>query len=340
VHPTILLDTAILKANAIAWAQHAGVPVRAVVKADAYGWGVAAVVRSLEQAVDGFVVGDLDEFVRVRALTTRQVTILGDVPQDELERVLGAGGLANVSSPAALATAAAWARRSTRRARVRVGVRNAAGWAGLAPDDAIALAPALAAAPLDVELWAHITDPAAASEQRTAFAKVHDAFVAAGVRVVGTDLESTMPLAAGGASGGSVRVGIGLFGFRYVNGPQDVRCALTVRAPIVQEFAAQGQRAGYGGARAPAEGRIAVLRLGYADGFPRGAWPELGILAVGMQYTIVTSPGGWTTPTVKLLGSDSDLDAFALGAGIGPHELVIRLGHGRSERAHPGAGAR
>jgi alanine racemase len=335
-----LLDTAILRANAAAWAERAAVPVRAVVKADGYGWGFAPVVRALEQAVDGFVVGDLDEFVRVRALTTRQVTILADVPQDELERVLGAGGLANVSSPAALAVAAAWARRSMRRAKVRVGVRNAAGWAGLSVDEAKALAPALAAAPLDVELWAHITDPSAASEQRAAFNDVHDAFIEAGVRVTGTDVESTLPLSAGPPSGRTVRVGIGLFGFRFVHGPRGVRSALSVTAPIVQQFAAQGQRVGYGGARAPSEGRLAVLRLGYADGFPRGAWPELGILAVGMQYTIVTSPGGWTTPTVKLLGSDSDLDAFATGAGIGPHELVIRLGHGRSERAHPSAGAR
>jgi len=340
VHPTIVFDPVVLRANAKAWGDRAGVPLRAVVKADGYGWGFAPVVRALEPVVDGFVVGDLDEFVRVRALTTRSVTILADVPPGELERVLGAGGLANVSSAEALTAANIWARRSGRRARVRIGVRNALGWAGMAPEEVQALGPALAASVLDVELWTHITDPAAEAEQRATFESVRASLGDAGARVVGTDVESTQPL-AGGPSGGRVaRVGIGMFGVRYAGGPVGVRCALSVRAPIVQEVAARGQRVGYGSTRAPDDGVVAVVRCGYADGFPRGSWPDLGVLAVGMQYTIVTSAAGWPEGVVRLVGVDTNLDSFAAGAGIDPHELVVRLGQGRAERANPPAGAR
>src|SRR5581483_11240465 len=139
-------------------------------------------VRALEPVADGFVVADLDEFVRVRALTTRPVTVLADVATSELGRVLDAGGLPNVSSPGALAAATAWSGRTGRRARVRVGIRNSLGWAGVNPQDVGAFAPALAAAPLDVELWTHITDPRAEAKQRSAFEAAQSALRAAGVR--------------------------------------------------------------------------------------------------------------------------------------------------------------
>lgn len=337
MRPTIALDVAVLRANARAWREQAGVPLRAVVKANGYGWGFGTVVRALEPVVDGFVVADLDEFVRVRSLTTRPVAVLADVVPSELGRVLDAGGLPNVSSAEALAAAVAWSRRSGRRARVRVGIRNSAGWAGLTPEGASSLASALAAAPLDIELWTHLTDPAAYEEQRATFEGASGTLRAAGARVVGTDIESSQPLAGQRAAGQSVRVGVGTFGFRFGTGPP-LRSAISVTAPLVERLPACGQRIGYGSVRAPSDGWLAVLRCGYSDGFPRGSWPDLGILSVGMQYTIVTSLGGWDAGSVKLVGAETDLDHLAAGAGIGEHELVLRLAHGRTDHSNSLAG--
>jgi hypothetical protein len=131
---------------------------------------------------------------------------------------------------------------------------------------------------------------------------------------------------------------VGLFGVRYA-AAVPLRSAISVRAPVVERLAARGQRVGYGGARAPVEGQLAVVRCGYGDGFPRVAWPERGILSVGMQYTIVTRVAGWEESGVQLVDAETDLDRFAATAGIGAHELVVRLGQGRAQHAHLLAGS-
>ena len=60
---SVWVDLAVVRANAQRVAAAVGVPVLAVVKADAYGLGAAAVARAIHDVVGGFVVFGLDEAI-------------------------------------------------------------------------------------------------------------------------------------------------------------------------------------------------------------------------------------------------------------------------------------
>ncbi|MGH7706841.1 MAG: alanine racemase [Vulcanimicrobiaceae bacterium] len=330
--PQIGLDASILRANARAWARHARVPVRAVVKSDGYGWGAARIVGPLNDLVDAFMVADLAEFDCVRALTDRPIALLGDVPPATIGRVLDAGGIPTISSTDGLAAVRSWRVERDRPARVRVGLRPAVAWSGFDADELRALAPQFAAADCDLECWTHVTDPGFEAGQRAALTEAVAILRAAGARVVATDVESTLPLARQPSTESTVRIGVGLFGARLGAGPGELRCAIVVRAPLIRAEPARGQLVGYGTLRAPMAGFLAVVRCGYGDGFPRvrpGAAEP--ILSVGMQYAVLCATLKFNGPDLELLGSGSDIDALADAAGIAPQEAVVRLGVGANQ---------
>src|ERR1700681_3985235 len=201
------LDLATLRANARAWSAHAGVPLRAVVKSDGYGWGIGEVVRALDDDVAGYDVIDLDEFERVRAVSGRPVAILGEVPADRVAATLAAGGIPNLTDLEAISAADAWARSNGSRARVRLGLRSALAWSGIDADQIGPFATRLAGAELDVECWTQLTDRSLFALQRDTFARAVAGLRAAGVSVVATDVDATAALASGVSSGvATVRV--------------------------------------------------------------------------------------------------------------------------------------
>jgi len=320
VGPDKQLDGAVLRANVAAFAA-LGAPVAAVVKNDGYGWGARRLARELDGVVESYVVGDLDELAALRPATAKPVRLLSDAPPGVLGRVLDLGGIANVSTRAALAEAAAEAGRRG-GLTVRVGVLDGALWSAIAPEDAPAFATAVAEAGLTVELWTHISSAARAGAILDSFLAAQRSFEAAGVRVVSLDAASTSA-ARRGLAFDRLRVGVGLFGSR-LGASVDTACALRVEAPIVRRIA-QDERAwaGYGDTPIPANRTAVVLRCGYGDGLPRGFSGSADILSVGMQYTVrLTSED---RDPCELIGRDDDVDALAARAGISPHELVIGL---------------
>lgn len=324
---TVTVDGSILKANARAWKKHAGAALRAVVKSDGYGWGIATVAGAIDDEVDGYCVVDLAEFGALRRVTVKPIALLGDVPAGEIARVLDAGGIPNVSESEAIAAAGAWARERGTRARVRAGLRNAAAWAGVDERDAEPFAAALAREMLDVECWTHFTDPSLAQAQRAAFARFVETLRSAGVAIAGCDVDATASCAADPAANAvCARVGVGLFG-SGASRVAGLACALAVRAPIVRVVPAEGQLAGYGLTRAPREGYLQIVRCGYGDGFPRIAEPFGSLLTVGMQYTVTVSAARSESAFADLITQATDLDALAAAARLGPHEVVVRLGH-------------
>src|SRR3990167_378519 len=62
----------------------AGTRLIAVVKANAYGHGLAEVVKTVASEVDAFAVDDLDELAAIRRLTNQPVLVLGYVPCSQL----------------------------------------------------------------------------------------------------------------------------------------------------------------------------------------------------------------------------------------------------------------
>lgn len=328
MRPVITLDPQTITSNFRALQTFAGVPVRPVIKSNGYNWGYKALIEPLDALCDAYCVADLEEALQARRFTRKPMILLGNIRPDELPRALDAGAVPTIGSLEEIRAVSAWAQTRGVRARVRVGVFSAAGWSGIDLSAVAALAEDLGASPIDLEVWTHVTDPQTAERQAERLAQAVHLVRNGGGRVTGTDLASTYPLAASGAMGSSVRVGIGLFGSTGESKVSGVRCALRIEAPVVRvEQIAAGTNVGYGAYKLEQNGYVLTARCGYADGLPKGLASTSDILSVGMQYAILRSgePDGKTH--VTLLGPHSDLDAFAAAARAGAHEIVTALGN-------------
>jgi alanine racemase len=205
---------------------------------------------------------------------------------------------------------------------VRIGIVDAAGWSGIAPQDAAAIGARCAGAGLQVELWTHITSATRRSDALRAFAACVSAFAASGATIAGTDVASTA-WASAGFAGTRMRIGAGLFGARLGAGA-DLRCAIRVDAPVVDWFAPGTlDWAGYGDVAIPADRGVAILRCGYGDGLPKKLAGDDDILSVGMQYTIRLADN--PSREHALIDHRSDLDQLADRLDVGPHELITGL---------------
>jgi alanine racemase len=329
MRPDISLDTTVVRQNALAWRDFTGVPLRAVIKGDGYGWGFARLIRACEGIAEAFCVADADELRLVRRHTDAPVIILGSVEPDRLAEVVHNNGVPSISTTTELAIVRDILAQDGRPFRVRVGLRAAAAWSGLSLREWATFAPALAQAGAEVELWTHVTDFNARAEQAQNFHEAMRAAEAAGVRLAGTDIASTVPAAVDGPQGTSVRIGVGLFGATGGPAVPGVSCALSVIAPVVRiERHSPGTRLGYGGTMLRMAESIATARCGYADGLPNTLAGADDILSVGMQYvTARASRLDSTASELVLLDRSSNLDAFAAQCGRLPHEIVTAFGN-------------
>ena len=329
MQPDLSLDLRTVTENARAWRAHAGVPLWAVIKGEGYGWGYGPLIRALEGVAAGYCVADAQELHEVRKHTQAPVIILGSVEPDELAQVYRAGAQPTIGTPIELEIAQKVFGALGKPLRVRVGVRPAAAWSGLSLEAIRTFAPALAQAGAAVSLWTHFTSFANRYEQLETFRAALEAMRAAGVSIESTDVASTFPLAADGAQGSLVRVGVGLYGATGGFAVAGVRCALRVSAPIVRlERHSAGTRLGYGGTMLVDGETVATARCGYADGLPKGLEGADDILSVGMQYVTVRATRIEASERqLVLLDGQTDLDAFAARCGRLPHEIVTAFGN-------------
>ena len=329
MEPDLTLDLEAVTANARAWRARSGAALYAVVKGEGYGWGMRPLVRALEAVADAYCVADAGELRKLRKHTQKPAIVLGGVEPGDLAEVYRLGAQPSIGTPMELEIAKNVFAELDSPVRVRVGVRPAAAWTGLSLEGLRTFAPALAAAGAHVRLWTHITDLENRREQIETFRAGLDTMRAAGVQIEGTDVASTFPLAAEGALGDAVRVGVGLFGATGGFRVPGVRCALRVSAPVIRlERHSAGTRLGYGGTMLVDGEMVATARCGYADGVPKGLEGADDILSVGMQYvTVRASRIDAPARQLVLLDAQSDLDEFASRSGRLPHEIVTAFGN-------------
>ena len=325
--PTCGIDLDVVARNARAWAAFAGVPVRAVLKCDGYNWGAPRLAAALEATCEAFCVADADEFFALRPLTSLPIVVLGAVDVAHLRDVLHGDGRPTVATRDEVAIASAWAAQNDRPLRLRVGVLPAAGWSGLDLPALIDLAGPLAESGARVEVWTHVTGASASPEQIARFDRAVAMLRQAGVDVTGVDAGSTFSTADRSAPGSAVRIGVGLFGATGGPAVPGVANAIRLSGPVVRidDYPA-GTRIGYGERVLDRAARVATIRCGYGDGYPKDAPGLDDILSVGMQYTL--SAAGSTVPgaSVGLLDQRTNLDAFAANARRSVHEIVTTLG--------------
>ncbi len=321
MQPRIELSGSVLRANVRAYAA-LGSPVAAVLKNDGYRWGAARVAREIDDVVESYVVADEAEFWGLRMHTRRPIRLLEAAHPATLAALCAHGAIPNIVTAQAIAAAAAFSEQTRRRLTIRIGIVDAAGWSGIAVDDAPAFAALCAEHDLRVELWTHFSSPARFDATAGALETAVRAFRAAGVELAGTDSASTA-WAAAARRGDRLRIGAGLFGAR-LGGKVGVTCAIRVDAPVVRWYAPGTIRwAGYGDVSVPAHRGVAVLRCGYGDGYPKELAGNDDILSVGMQYSTRLAENG--TNQHALIDERSDLDALARRVGLSPHELIVGL---------------
>ena len=344
-----------------------GARLGAVVKSNAYGHGVELVApAALAAGADTLIVGNLAEGLEVRRLVGPDVPVLvvGHVPRAGFPEAVRAGLDLTVYDREAGPALAAAAREAGRPARVHLKVETGTNRQGLRGEQLLALARELAALE-GVEIagvgthFADIedtTDHSFAREQLARFlravARLEEAGIRPGMRHTACSAavllfpETHLDL---------VRAGISVYGFwpsretlvsareRGLAG-DELRPVMTWKARIAQvKDVPAGEYVGYGRTyRATRPLRVAVLPVGYYEGYPRALSgkahvlvhgrraPVLGRVCMNMTMVDVTDvPGAATGDEAVLLGragaEEVRAEDLAAWAGTIHYEIVSRI---------------
>ena len=313
----------------------------AVVKADAYGHGMAecaAALRDAEAGICGFAVATMDEARELRALQP-------DLPIQCLNGFRDSGELRDcakldfepvVHEENQLRLLREFRMEGGGCLTVWLKLNSGMNRLGLSGEACLAAGVELDRRD-DIELrlmshlaWAdELDDPGSAAFTRgqlLAFDKLDSAFAAAlGVSPPSSIAASSGILCLPDAHYDFVRPGIMLYGSSPLTGSGaaklGLRPVMSLRARLlaVREVKA-GEAVGYGATwRFPRDTRMGVVSIGYADGYPRSA--------VNGTPVLVASGGGWAR--CKLVGRVS-MDMITVDLGelddVGPGSEVILWG--------------
>lgn len=330
----------------------------AVVKADAYGHGAVAVAQALEtHGVTWFAVATVDEGMALRAAGVRSsILLIGPlVPQHFADAV------AHALTPVLydVAQARAFAEHVAGRGApypVHLKIDTGMGRLGFDPADVVALLQSpMFHGPLRAEgLMTHLADsdnpdPSYTTAQLDRFrAVIRSAQAAQSCPPLIHAANSSAILGHPAARFTAVRPGIMLYGYHtapYVTPSPELRPVLSVTTTVVQVRTLKpGESTSYNRAyvaRRPS--RIAVLPLGYADGYSRllsnrGAVlingkraPVVGRVCMDMTMVDVTDvPGVAAGTQVTVLGRQEteQITAADIAAWQGtiPYEVLCGLG--------------
>ena len=339
--------------------------VIAVVKADAYGHGAVRVVRTLESlGVSRFGVATLDEGIALREAGVRSsILLMGALFPEQFSDVV-AHDLTPVLYEQAMAEE--FGKRLAERSSpypVHLKIETGMGRLGLEPEEVAALlqSPAFRG-PLKAEgLMTHLADsdnadPAYTTGQLEKFRAV--------IRYAQSE-KLSVPLVHAANSGAilghpearftAVRPGIMLYGYHtatHLNPAPDLRPVMSLTTSVVQVRKLKaGESTSYGRTYVVQRpSRIAVLPLGYADGYSRllsnkgevlvngKRAPVVGRVCMDMSMVDVTDVPGVSAGTeVTVIGrqENQQITASDLAAWQGTiaYEVLCKIGQ-RVIRAH------
>ncbi len=320
------------------------VHVVAAVKANAYGHGAAPVTLRLEaEGCEHFAVATLDEAVELReaGVGTRILLLYGFLPGEESE--VARRGITPVLTTVEMierwgAAASNYDRPLPCHMKFNTGMSRA----GL--DDRSPDAIAAAAAPeIEVEgLCTHLSSAEdfeeAATEQQTArFELVIERLAEKGVRPGVIHMANSAAIAwRPSLRFNMVRSGLALYGYQPrpigASGDPSYRCqpALEWRAKILDiRDVLAGDKIGYNGTfTAQQPMRVALLGVGYGDGFRRELSNNADVLVRGSRCPVVgrVSMDLTTVDATSLAEVRIGDEATLLGGGLGLHELADRCG--------------
>jgi len=356
----LTIDLDAIAANYRLLAERApGAVVAGVMKADAYGLGMAQVAPTLARAgCRVFFTAHVEEGMRLRGIVPAESTIyvLHGPPPGTAADFIAHGLVPVLNGPGQVREWSAACAHAGRRLAAAVQVDSGMSRMGLSPADLAALGDPRdwLAAFEPVLLMSHLAcadvpDHPMNTRQRHRFDAIRAAFpplpaslANSSAVFLGPDFRHDL-----------VRPGAALYGINPQPGHENpLRQAVSLDARIVQVRTVEaGDAVGYG-ARYVADGtrRIATIAVGYADGWLRALSgrgsafidgvrvPIAGTVSMDSITLDVTGiPDARLQPgmTVELLGAHQQVDTVAAEAGTIGYEVLTRLG-ARFERRYVG----
>jgi len=275
----------------------------AVVKADAYGHGMAEVVSRLLQAgVDCFAVANVEEAARLREIGPQaEILLLSPALADEYPQALSLGLVLTLSSLSEASALGALAQSAGRRAPVHVKVDTGMGRAGVWHAEASALLAAVLAHPgLDLRgVYTHFShadgDAAFTAGQRRIFLDVLGRIPAErrdGL-LVHADNSSGLDSFSSDSPFNAVRVGLLQYGLPPHPGsflerikPEPV-LSFHARLVLIKSLP-RGTAVSYGRTHTLArDSRVGIVAAGYGDGIPTAASNRGHLLVRGRRCPIL-----------------------------------------------------
>ena len=320
--------------------------VMAVVKANAYGHGLAWVARVLNDAVDAFGVSSIEEGIQLReAGVTQPICLLeGFFTADELP-LLAKHRLAPTIHHATQIKALAQASPTLRLAvwfKIDTGMHRLGFTPSEAPDALKKLRSSPAVA--EIRVMSHLaradipSDPETKSQTDSFHAVTND-----------LGLESSLANSAGILAWPQshfdwVRPGIMLYGVSPMEQQSaaqlNLKPVMTLQTALIAVHPRrQGEAIGYGGDwRCPQDMPVGVAAIGYGDGYPRHATPGTPVLVNGQRAPLVgrvsmdmitldlrTQPNANVGDPVVLWGQGLPIEEVARNAGTVSYELLCHV---------------
>jgi alanine racemase len=324
-----------------------GIPVRPVVKADAYGHGAVPVALALEgSGTDGFCVAAIDEALELRGAGVRgPILVLYPVPAAWVAEAarLGvsvAGGDLGALTDTARAAAALPAGHTL---RIHLEVETGLGRGGLSGADLVAAARLIADAPgLSLAgLWTHfqaVEDRAGTDAQIERFDAAAETIAAAGIDLPARHVAASAALMTDDVLAyDGVRPGLAIYGLvpdelEGIPGVGRVgsrfRSVLSLVArPVRVADLPSGSGISYGPTfRTTRPSRIATLPLGYGDGWSRTLSNRASAIVRGCRVPLVgnVAMDAVMADVTDVPGSPVDLaDEFVLIGRSGDERIDV-----------------
>jgi alanine racemase len=360
----LTIDLAAIEAN---WKMLASttVPVEcaAVVKGDGYGCGLEPVTRALSRAgCRTFFVADVAEGRRVRAIAPdATVYVLNGVMPGSAQALANDYLQPVINSTTELAEWDAFVAINKWRGGAALHVDTGMNRLGITVDEAVAIAPRLQSENHGFTLLmshlacAEIPDHPMNDRQIRLFREV---------RILYRGLASSLANSSGIFLGGTVycdlvRPGVALYGVNPTPGKQNpMRPAVELKGRIIQvRTVGKGESVGYGAAFTVSRpSRIAIVAVGYADGYLRSAAaargkPAAEVVVAGRRCPVAgrvsmdllaVDVGELAEGAVRrgdlatLIGDGMSIDDLAAGMGTIGYEVLTNLGR-RYHRVYCGA---
>ena len=256
-----------------------GVRVAAVIKADAYGHGLATVARALDADADLFAVANVAEAQAARtAGATKPILVLGPALPEERCALVRGGFIPSISTAGEAGAYAALVPAGS-RLPVHLVMDTGMGRIGLWGDevqpvlDAVRGAPSLELAAISSHLPVADDDPAYTEDQIARFNReLHERFGSTGVPAALFNSAGVLRFGSRAAGADIIRAGLAMYGISPIPEWQNrLIPALTWKTRVsLVRLVGPGRSISYGRTFiTPREMLVGTLAVGYGDGYRR-----------------------------------------------------------------------